>query len=245
MNYALDRVLVRRAATLMGMIASSALVLCTTADASAAPGERLSISVTNKFGDVFTNLTVARVLGDGLLLEHKAGQLKVKFEELPKQIRAKYQGQAAAAVKKDEERAKANAAFVAHQTEAVAEKSGSGQQERSAPGGNADWKIEVPGQDWKIVIMNPGLKAMYTQTTDDEFSCKALPGENGCNLSIFVEKPPVEGEFGNEDVYRYYWSRAVRNPLIARETVNVEKKANPSSAAVMLPPSMKPVVSPM
>ena len=226
MNYMLDQVLVRRAATWMGMIAFSTLVLCATPDASAAPGERLSISITNKFGDVFTNLTVVRVLGDGLLLEHKAGQLKVKFEELPKQVRAKYQGQAADAVKKDEQRAKANAAFLAHQSEAVADdKSASNQQQRSAPGDTADWKIEVPGQDWKIVIMNPGLKAMYTQSSDDEFACRALPGQNGCNLSIFVGKAPTEDSVTNDDVFRYYWSRAVRNPLLERSTVKVERKA--------------------
>ncbi|HYV29516.1 MAG TPA: hypothetical protein VEO53_00185, partial [Candidatus Binatia bacterium] len=36
--------------------------------------ERLSICLTNKSGDVFTNLSVGKVLGDGLLLEKAAGQ---------------------------------------------------------------------------------------------------------------------------------------------------------------------------
>ncbi len=190
-------------------------------DAAAEPGERLSISVTNKYGDVFTNLTVARILGDGLLLEHKAGQLKVKYEDLPPAVRTKYQPLAAAAAKKEEDTARANALFIAKQAETVAA------EKASANGGHSfatdDWKIEVPDQGWKLVIFNPGLKAMYMLTNENSFSCRSLPGQNGCNLSIFVEKAPVS-DAANEDVSRYYWSRASRNPLIDGESVKAEKK---------------------
>lgn len=77
------------------------------------PREVLCLSVTNKYGDVYTNLTVSKVTADGLLLDHKAGSTKVKFEDLPADLREKYQPLAASAALKDREAARANAAWVA------------------------------------------------------------------------------------------------------------------------------------
>src|SRR5579862_6774745 len=78
-------------------------------------GEHLSISVTNKHGDVFTNLVVAKIASDGLVLEHRAGQLKVKYADLPGDVRERYQPLAAAAENKEKKAAVANAAFAAVQ----------------------------------------------------------------------------------------------------------------------------------
>jgi len=75
--------------------------------------ETLSLSLTNKYGDVLTNLTVSKVTSDGLLLEHKGGATKVRFEDLPIELREKYQPLAAEAALKDREAGRANAAWVA------------------------------------------------------------------------------------------------------------------------------------
>src|SRR5258708_36960502 len=83
--------------------------------------EQLSISVTNRYGDIFTNLVVAKILRDGLVLEHKAGQLKVNFADLPPDVREKYQPLAVAAEDKEKKAAAANAAFVAAQRRRQAE----------------------------------------------------------------------------------------------------------------------------
>lgn len=78
--------------------------------------EKLELSITNKYGDVFTNLTVEKVLPDGLLLAHKAGSTKVKFEELPDPIRAKYQPMAREAAERERE-AGLKSARLAHEAE--------------------------------------------------------------------------------------------------------------------------------
>src|SRR5204862_5281374 len=83
-------------------------------------GEKLSISVTNKLGDVFSNLSVANILPDGLLLENRSGTVKVKFEDLPADLRAKYEPLAAAAKEKAARSAQANALYLAKQKEADA-----------------------------------------------------------------------------------------------------------------------------
>src|SRR5262245_18768471 len=99
----------------IALLFGASLSLGKSASSAAEPtlNERLSISVTNKSGDVFTNLSVAKVLGDGLVLEHKSGQLKVKYEELPQDVREKFRPLAAAAQKKEIQDSEANATLVA------------------------------------------------------------------------------------------------------------------------------------
>jgi hypothetical protein len=46
-------------------------------------GDRLSLSITNKYGDVLTNPTVAQILVDGLVLQTGTTAMKVKYEDLP------------------------------------------------------------------------------------------------------------------------------------------------------------------
>src|ERR1035437_8065367 len=94
-------------------VAANTILLLAAGTVFAAPGigDRVSISVTNKFGDVFTNLTVAQILRDGLLLEHKAGQVKVKFENLPPNVREEYQPLVTVAAERESAHDAANAAF--------------------------------------------------------------------------------------------------------------------------------------
>ena len=194
--------------------------------ASDAP-ERLSISITNKYGDVFTNLTVAKILSDGLVLEHKAGQLKVNYGDLPQDIREKYQPLAAAAENKDEKAASANAAFVASQRRAQSEQAKlRAVQKRkepiqgSAPTGKL--RIEIPQQGWGITVLSPGLRELGKQSNDSQFVYQAA-GRNGFNLSIFVERPG-RGGMQNRDVFNFYWPKASRNPLIDEKSVKAEMK---------------------
>src|SRR3954453_10491624 len=90
------------------------------APSASVTGEKLSISVTNKLGDVFSNLSVANVLPDGLLLENRSGTVKVKFEDLPPDLRAKYEPLAGAAKQKQMRAAQANASYLASQKEVEA-----------------------------------------------------------------------------------------------------------------------------
>lgn len=68
---------------------------------NATPKEVLSLAITNKYGDVLTNLTVAKVLPDGLLLEHPAGSTRAKWPDLPPEIRERYKTQANEAARKE------------------------------------------------------------------------------------------------------------------------------------------------
>src|SRR5262249_39966302 len=103
----------------LGVMLNFAIHVSSAADG--AVGEHLSISVTNKSGDVFRDLVVAKVFSDGLVLEHKAGQLKVKFADLPQDVREKYEPLAAAAQDKEQQKAAGNAVYVAAQQQAQAE----------------------------------------------------------------------------------------------------------------------------
>ena len=75
--------------------------------------EILPLSITNKYGDVFTNLTLTKVTADGVLLAHKAGSTKVKFADLPEELREKYQPLAVEAANRQKEEGRATRAFLA------------------------------------------------------------------------------------------------------------------------------------
>src|SRR4051812_38387554 len=110
----MNRISVRSALVLIGLLFHS------TASIGTGAGDKLSISVTNKLGDVFSNLSVANILPDGLLLENRSGQVKVKFGDLPAEVRAKYEPLAAAAKEKQLRAAQANASYLASQKEVEA-----------------------------------------------------------------------------------------------------------------------------
>jgi hypothetical protein len=207
-----------------------------TSFAAPGVGDKLSISVTNKFGDVFTNLTVAQILGDGLVLENASGQMKVKYNDLPPAVREKYQPLAAGVVQKERLEGVLTAAYLARTEELQAEQSrqraareaneseqanlqsGASQSERPLQG----LMIKVPNQDWNITIMNPGLNALDRHVNGDELVLRGIPGTNGFNLSLFVELPANDG-MSNDDVFNYYWARAAQDPLIEQDSVKIER----------------------
>jgi hypothetical protein len=197
--------------------------------ADAAVGEHLSISVTNKSGDVFRDLVVAKILSDGLVLEHKAGQLKVKYADLPQDVREKYQPLAAAAQDKEQEKAAGNAAYVAAQQQAQAEQAKlkalrEKQQPAQQPPAAGKLRIDVYKQGWGVTVLNPGLREVGRHLSDDQFVYQAI-GPNGFNLSIFVEKPAGEGT-GNNDVFNFYWPKESRNPMIDEKSIKTETLRN-------------------
>jgi hypothetical protein len=194
--------------------------------ASPGVGDRLFISVTNKFGDVFTNLTIAKILGDGLLLQHESGQFKVKFAELPTTVRRKYQPLAIAAVEKENGQAAANAAYVAREKQVVQQQSReqSERTTRSERESSKNMAIEIPGQGWSIVTFNAGQVETGRQSSDRQFVYEAT-SKQGFNISIWVEAPEGPG-MRHEDVFNYYWPKASRNPLIDPRTVKVEKSSD-------------------
>jgi hypothetical protein len=197
--------------------------------AEAGVGQHISMSVTNKYGDVLTNLVVAKVLSDGLVLENKAGQLKIKYADLPQDIRQKYQPLAAAAQDREKQDAADNAAYVAAQLQARAEQAKlKALQEKQQPAlqlpAPGKLRIDVYKQGWGITVLNPGLREVSRHLSDAQFVYQAI-GPNGFNLSIFVEKPAGEG-MANNDVFNFYWPKASRNPLIDEKSIKTEMLRN-------------------
>jgi hypothetical protein len=200
-------------------------------------GDKLSLSVTNKFGDVFTNLTVAQILGDGLVLGNASGEVKVKYENLPPAIREKYQPLAAGIVEKEQTNGALTAAYLAHTEELqgeaareqAAREANENAQANSQSGANQSEQslqsiiIKVPNEDWKISILNPGLVALDRRVDGDELVLRGKPGTNGCNLSLFVEMPANDGA-SNDDVFNYYWAQAAQDPRIEQDSIKIERK---------------------
>jgi hypothetical protein len=195
-------------------------------------GDKLSISVTNKFGDVFTNLTVAQILGDGLILGNASGQMKVKYADLPPAVREKYQPLATGIVEKEQKEGALTAAYLAHTEQLQAEQS---QLQAAREAGElADdiasgrtvqcLRIGVPNQDWAITIMNPGLKALDRHADGDLLSLRGLPGTNGFNLSLFVQPAAANGT-NHIDAFNYYWSQMANGSLVDANSMRIEKKA--------------------
>jgi len=208
------------------LILNAAAVLFLAGAALAAPGigDRLSISVTNKFGDVFTNLSVAQILPDGLLLEHKAGLVKVRFEELPVNVREEYQPLSVVAAKKDAEQSAANSAFLVRQEQMQADETKIREQKNQRMADAVkDIAIDVPGQGWRIFILNPDLVEVErkTSTNQVEFSYKAT-NKDGFFVGIMVMKPARSG-IADEDVFNYWWPQMSRLPEIDKNSVKAER----------------------
>ena len=205
------------------------IVMSVSAIAETPAPAQLSITVTNKFGDVFTNLVVSKVLKDGLVLEHKAGQVKVKYSELPDDVRKKYEPLAAVADLKERQDAALNHAFVEDQRRNQAEQSrlrAARQQQQLTPQRSEPTtvRIGVPNQGWGVTFLNAGFRELGNQISDSQFVYRAM-GQNGFNLSLFVETP-ANASTAHNDVFNYYWSKASRNPLIEQQSVKIEKKEN-------------------
>src|SRR5436190_10273193 len=206
---------------------ATALFLCAAEPSFAGPGvgDRLFITVTNKFGDVFTNVTVAKIMGDGLLFQHDTAQFKVNFAELPTSVRRRYQPLAIEAIQKENDQAVANASYVAREKQ-VAQQQSRVQTERSERSDREAVKnvaIEIPGEGWSILIFNAGQVEVGRQASERQFVYEAT-ARQGFNLSIWVETPDGPGT-RHEDVFNYYWPKASRNPLIDPKSVQIDKSS--------------------
>lgn len=215
----------KTSALVLGILLS--LCFATRCLAKPGVGDVLPISVTNRFGDVLKNPKVAKILADGLILEHKAGQMKVKFVDLPGDVREKYGPLGAVAADKEKQNRKAEAAFAnglrqgvadVEKARAIREK----QPKADEPPASGSLTIDILNQGWKITVFNPALQLLDKQSSPDQFVYRAF-GRDGFEISIFVEKPAGNGA-ENKDVSNYYWPKASRNPLIDEKSVKTETK---------------------
>jgi hypothetical protein len=209
----------------------------TTIAAPGAPGvgDRLALSITNKYGDVLTNPTVAQILGDGLILERGTLVMKVKYDDLPLDIRQKYQPLATGVVKQQEKEGAANAAYLAYtrQLQAqqaqqlAAQEAQENQQaaeraESQAAAGPKYLAIPIPNQNWKLTIADFGFGNWTKQEDNDQFVLHGQTGPGGFNFALFVENP-VNTISGNDPVYNFYWSNMAHDSLIDAQSVKVER----------------------
>ncbi len=200
-------------------------------------GDRLSLSLTNKYGDVLANPTVTQILGDGLVLQQGTMAMKVKYEDLPPGVRQKYQPLAAGVIQKEVKQGAATAAYVAYTRQLQAEQAlHSALQEaqenelaqariqsQSAPT-NEFVIIPIPNQSWKITFINLGFSNWdKKRDVNNQYVVHGLPGPNGFDLVIYVTAP-ANGLAGNDPVYNFYWSNMAHDSLIDAQSVRFEKR---------------------
>jgi hypothetical protein len=217
-----------------------AVILLPATKLAAAPhvpgvGDRLSLSITNKYGDVLANPTVAQILSDGLILERGALEMKVKYADLPASVRQTYQPLAAGVVKKEKKEGAAAAAYVAYtqqwQAEQAQHLAAQEAQENEQASRTKDRStgvakyldIPIPNQNWKLTILNLGFSDWNKQQDNNQFVLRGLPGPSGFNLVLFVEEP-VNNLPGNDPVYNFYWSNMAHDSLIDAQSVKAERK---------------------
>jgi hypothetical protein len=201
--------------------------------------EVLAISVTNRFGDVFTNLTVVEALPDGLLVESRAGQMKLKYESLPKALQTKYRSLAETAASRDREEQKANAAFLAQQNRLHSEEvdarylrlraADSGPMppgsHRLAPSGDprgfskAAFEVLNGG---KIYFLTAGTAGMKTMKNEEQVVGNAAAGLNGFGIQITSE-PEQEAGGGHQSAFEHFWSKRRESPGIDAASVRTEE----------------------
>jgi hypothetical protein len=199
-------------------------------------GDQLSLSITNKYGDVLANPTVAQILADGLVVQTGTTVMKVKYNDLPPDISNKYQALAAGVIKREEKQGAANAAYFAYteqlqvkqarhlaaQEEAESEQA----KERAAdPSTNMQryLSITIPNQNWKLVIADMGFSSWTKlQDNDVQFVMRGQPGPSGFNLILFVDNP-ANGLGGNDPVYNFFWSNLSHDASIDAQSVKVER----------------------
>jgi hypothetical protein len=84
--------------------------------------------------------------------------------------------------------------------------------------------VTVPGQGWAITMDVPPLANFAGQSKGNNFQFRSTSGENGFNVSIFVEQPQGR-EKTHEAVFNHYWPMAKQNPLIDASSIQVTKTA--------------------
>lgn len=200
-------------------------------------GNVLSLSVTNKYGDVMVNPTVAQILGDGLILQRGTTEMKVKYEDLPPDISRKYQSMANGIIQKEKKEGAVDAAYFAYTQQLQAEdmrhlatqekiEDELARERPAAPSTNIVHciAISIPGQNWKLTIANLGFGEWRKEESNGKIALHALPGPGGFSLGVFIE-PPVNDHPGNDAVYNYFWLNMRHDSLIDAGTVKVQKSA--------------------
>jgi len=200
-------------------------------------GDRLSLSITNKYGDVLANPTVDQILSDGLVLESGTMAMKVKYEDLPPDISQKYRALAAGVIKKEVKQGVANAFYLAYtgqlqaeQADHLAAQEAQENQEaqartstQSAPT-NEYVIVPIPNQGWKVTFINLGFSNWDKKTDkNNQFIVHGLPGPNGFDLVLLVDAP-ANSLPGNDPVYNFYWFNMAHNSLIDAQSVKIERR---------------------
>ncbi len=223
-------------------LAAAVILLLAAKPVAAAPavpgiGDQLSLSITNKYGDVLTNPTVTQILGDGLVLERGAMAMKVKYDDLPPDIRQTYRALTAGVIKKELKQGVATAFYLAYtgqlQAEQADHQAAQEAQEnqevlartppQSAPT-NEYVMIPIPNQGWKVSFINLGFSNWdKKQDNNNQFIVHGLPGANGFDLILLVDAP-ANNLPGNDPVYNYFWSNMAHDSLIDAQSVKTERK---------------------
>jgi hypothetical protein len=221
------------------LLTAAIILLLAAKPTAAAPkvpavGDQLSLSLTNKYGDVLANPTVAQILGDGLVLQRGTMAMKVKYEDLPPDISKKYQSLAAGIIKKEETQGAATAAYVAYTQQLQAEQArqlaaqqaqendqAKEEQAKSQSTGAPKYlSIAIPNQNWKIVIADLGFGNWQKQEGNNQFVLHGQTGPGGFRLVLLVEGS-VNNLPGNDPVYNFYWSNMAHDSLIDAQSVKV------------------------
>lgn len=223
------------AATLISLLAAKPVF---SAPVIPGVGDRLSLSLTNKFGDVLANPAVAQILSDGLVLQRGTTAMKVKYEDLPPDISKKYQPMAAGLLKKEEKQGAANAAYFAYTGQIQAEQSQqlaaqqAEQNEQAADRADVPSSdslkylaLVIPNQNWKLTILDLGFSKWAAENNTNQFVLRGLPGPNGFNLALFVDRPANDIP-GNDPAYNFYWLNMGNTSLIDAESVKVQRRDN-------------------
>jgi len=224
----------------LAFLTAAVISLMAAKPVTAAPagvGDRLSLSITNKYGDILANPTVAQILRDGLILQTGTMAMKVKYDDLPPDISQKYEALAAGMIKKEVKQGVANAYYLAYTGELQAEQADhlaaqETQEDQEAqartPTQSAPTNeyviIPIPNQSWKVTFINLGFSNWDKQMdNNNQFVVHGLPGPNGFNLVLLVDAP-ANGLPGNDPVYKYFWSNMAHDSLIDAQSVKFERK---------------------
>ena len=212
------------------MISLSAAMPAAASPVAPGVGDTLSLSITNKYGDVLANPSVAQILSDGLILQRGTMAMKVKYEDLPPEIRQKYQPLADGVVKKQEQQGAATAAYLAYTEQLQAEQARhlaaqELQINEQAKGQSTDapqyLSIPIPGQNWKLIIADLGFSNWTKKEDNNHLVLRSQTGP-GFNLVIFLEVP-ANTLPGNDPVYNFYWSNMAHDSLIDPQAVKTER----------------------
>jgi len=223
----------------LAFLTAAMILLLAAKPVAAAPavpgvGDQLSLSITNKYGDVLTNPSVTQILGDGLVLQRGTMVMKVKYEDLPPDVRQKYQPLATDVIKKEEKQGTATAAYVAYTRQLQAEQAqhlavqeqqineqAKEQPKNRAADGTKYLSIPIPNQNWKLIVADLGFGDWTKKEDNNQFVLHSQPGP-GFNLVLFVETPTNKVP-GNDPVYNFYWLGMAQNSLIDAQSVKVER----------------------